>query len=47
MASPQRINRVRGQLLRELSDIVRRMKDPRVQFVNISDVELSKDMGYA
>ena len=47
MASPQRINRVRAQLLRELSDIVKRMKDPRVQFVNISDVELSQDMGYA
>ena len=47
MASPQRISRVRGQLLRELSDIVMRMKDPRIQLVNIVDVELSRDMSYA
>ena len=47
MASPQRISRVRGQLLRELTDIVGRMKDPRLQLVQIVDVELSTDMGYA
>ena len=47
MASPQRISRVRGQLLRELSDIVKRMGDPRLQSVNIVDVELSKDMRHA
>lgn len=47
MASPQRISRVRGQLLRELTDIVGRMKDPRLQLVQIVDVELSADMGYA
>lgn len=47
MASPQRISRVRGQLLRELTDIVRRMKDPRLQFVQVVDVELSADMSYA
>ena len=47
MASPQRISRVRGQLLRELSDIVKRMRDPRLQSVNVVDVELSKDMSYA
>ena len=47
MASPQRISRVRGQLLRELIDIVGRMKDPRLQLVQIVDVELSTDMGYA
>lgn len=47
MASPQRISRVRGQLMRELSDIVRRMKDPRLEMVNILDVELSRDLSYA
>ena len=47
MASPQRISRVRGQLLRELSDIIMRMKDPRLQLVHIVDVELSRDMSYA
>ncbi len=47
MASPQRISRVRGQLLRELTDIVGRMKDPRLQLVQVVDVELSSDMSYA
>lgn len=47
MASPQRISRVREQLLRELTDIVGRMKDPRLQLVQIVDVELSTDMSHA
>lgn len=47
MASPQRISRVRGQLLRELTDIIRRMKDPRLVLVQVVDVELSADMSYA
>ena len=47
MASPQRISRVREQLLRELTDIVGRMKDPRLQRVQIVDVELSTDMSHA
>ena len=47
MASPQRIIRVRGQIMRELSDILRKMKDPRLGMVNILDVELSRDLGYA
>jgi len=38
---------VRGQLLRELTDIVERMKDPRLQLVQIVDVELSADLSYA
>ena len=33
--------------MRELTDIVGRMKDPRLQLVQIVDVELSADMGYA
>ena len=47
MASPQRISRVREQLLRDLTDIVGRMKDPRLQLVQIVDVELSTDMSHA
>lgn len=47
MASPQRISRVREQLLRELTDIVGRMNDPRLQLVQIADVELSSDMSHA
>ena len=38
---------MRGQLLRELTDIVGRMKDPRLRLVQVVDVELSTDMSYA
>ncbi len=34
-------------MMRELSDILRKMKDPRLAMVNILDVELSRDLGYA
>ena len=47
MASPQRLGRIQGQMLREVSDIVHQMKDPRVQGVNISEVLVSKDLSYA
>ena len=47
MGSPYRINRVRELLLRELSDIVSQLKDPRVHFVTVGDTEVSKDMKYA
>ncbi len=47
MASPQRLGRIQGQMLREVSDIVKRMKDPRVQGVNICDVAVTKDLSIA
>lgn len=47
MASPQRLERIQGQMLRDVSDIVRQMRDPRVQGVNISEVVVSKDLSYA
>ena len=47
MASTHRVNRVRGLLTRELSDIIRRLKDPRIRFVTVVDTELSKDLRYA
>ena len=47
MASPQRPGRIQGQMLREVSDIVHQMKDPRIQGVNISEVLVSKDLSYA
>jgi ribosome-binding factor A len=34
-------------MLREVSDIVQRMKDPRVQGVNVCDVEVTKDLSIA
>ena len=47
MATTHRVGRVRELLLRELSDIVRRLKDPRVRFVTVVDAEVSKDLRYA
>ena len=47
MASPQRLGRIQGQMLRDVSEIVHQMRDPRVQGVNISEVVVSKDLSYA
>jgi ribosome-binding factor A len=47
MAGGHRVSRVREQLQRELSDIVGRLRDPRVGFVTVMDVELSPDLHYA
>lgn len=42
-----RLGRVRELLLRELGDIVQGMRDPRLGFVTVMDVELSADLHYA
>jgi len=47
MATIHRINRLRELLLRELSDILSRMKDPRIQMVTVVATEVSKDLRYA
>jgi len=47
MASSYRVNRIRELLLRELSDIVAHLKDPRVRLVTVVDTQVSKDMRYA
>ena len=47
MASPHRVNRVRQSLLREFSDIVRKLKDPRAACANVVDAEISSDLRYA
>lgn len=47
MASIHRVNRVREMLLRELSDIVSRLKDPRIGMVTVVDTEVSRDLKYA
>jgi len=44
MASTHRVHRVREQLHRVLSDIVRSLKDPRVQLVTVVDVEVTADL---
>ncbi len=43
MASSHRVQRVRLQLLRELGEIVQRLRDPRLGFVTVMDVEIPSD----
>ncbi|HEX6972412.1 MAG TPA: 30S ribosome-binding factor RbfA [Limnochordia bacterium] len=40
----QRIERLREEFKREVADIIRRMKDPRVGFVTVTDTEVSRDV---
>lgn len=47
MATPHRVDRVRELLLRELSDIIQRLKDPRVRLVTVVDTEISRDLRQA
>ena len=47
MASSHRVGRAREALLREFSDIVRGLKDPRVRFVTVVDTDVSPDLRYA
>ena len=39
-----RVERLREEYRREVSDILRRMKDPRLGFVTVTDVEVSSDL---
>lgn len=39
-----RVARLREEYRREVSDILRRMKDPRLGFVTVTDVEVSEDL---
>ncbi|MBE3597988.1 MAG: 30S ribosome-binding factor RbfA [Limnochordaceae bacterium] len=39
-----RVERLREEYRREVSDILRRMKDPRLGFVTVTDVEMSSDL---
>lgn len=43
-----RVDRLREQMKAEISDILRReMKDPRLGFVSVTDVEVSQDLRHA
>ncbi|MBE3582958.1 MAG: 30S ribosome-binding factor RbfA [Limnochordaceae bacterium] len=42
-----RVERLREEIKREISDILRRFKDPRIGFVTVTDVELSRDLEHA
>src|SRR5690606_15860806 len=39
-----RVERVREELKKEASDIIRKLKDPRIGFVTVTDVEVSGDL---
>lgn len=47
MASPQRVNKIKVQLLRELSDVIHNMSDPRLDILTISDVSITNDLSVA
>ena len=47
MASPQRISKIKVQLQRELSDIIQKMSDPRLDMLAISDVTITRDLSVA
>ena len=47
MASSHRVGRVRETLMREFSEIVRGLKDPRVRFVTVVDTEVTPDLRHA
>lgn len=43
--NPQRVQRLNEEIKREISDVIQRhMKDPRIGFVSVTDVELSRDL---
>lgn len=42
--SSQRVQRIREEIKKEASDIIRKLKDPRVGFVTVTDVEVSGDL---
>jgi len=46
MASPQRVARMREEVIKDTSDILRKMKDPRLGFVTVTGAEVTTDMRY-
>ncbi|MCS7172686.1 MAG: 30S ribosome-binding factor RbfA [Armatimonadetes bacterium] len=48
MASPQRVEKLRELIREEVSEIIHRvLKDPRIGFTSVTDVELSSDLRHA
>lgn len=44
MSTRQRAQRVGEEIKKEVSEIIREMKDPRIGFVTVVDVEVSNDL---
>ncbi|MEE3234563.1 MAG: 30S ribosome-binding factor RbfA [Candidatus Latescibacterota bacterium] len=47
MASPQRVNKIKVQLQREIGDIIQNMSDPRLDNLSVSDVTITRDLSVA
>ena len=48
MASYSRIDRISEEIKKELSNIIRELKDPRIpQLVSVVNVEVTKDLSFA
>lgn len=44
MSSRQRVQRIGEEIKKEAAEIIRQMKDPRIGFATITDVEVSNDL---
>lgn len=47
MSTRQRAQRVGEEIKKEVSEIIREMKDPRIGFVTVVDVEVTNDLRHA
>lgn len=46
MTTRQRVQRIGEEIKKEAAEIIRNMKDPRVGFVTVTDVEVSNDLSH-
>jgi ribosome-binding factor A len=46
MASEQRVARIREEIRRDASEVISKMKDPRLGFVTVTDAEVTRDLRY-
>lgn len=46
MSTRQRVQRIREEIKRAAAEIIRNMKDPRIGFVSVTDVEVSNDLSH-
>ena len=46
LSAPQRAKRVSDQIQRELSDILRQLRDPRIPPLTVMSVDVSRDMSW-
>lgn len=44
MSTRQRVQRIGEEIKKEVAEIIRQMKDPRIGFVTVTDVEVTNDL---